>query len=103
MLAADGGVDAGVVLVVEPPEYLAGHYADGGVKWTLTPAVATDETASVRVARELAGCRAEVPVLRETPALPPGWVVLAVLGAAAGGVAVGVVAGYAAGKSAPRE
>lgn len=62
--------------------------ADAGVH-LMPSAVCLDETAAVRVARELATRRAVEPVLRETPVATPGAVVVA--------AAVGVVLGVAGG------
>lgn len=67
--------------------------ADAGVH-LMPSAVCLDETAAVRVARELASRRAVEPVLREAPvATPFALVVVAVVGVAlgtVGGVYVGV-------------
>lgn len=62
---------------------------DAGVVLLLPSAVCLDETAAVRVARELATRRAVEPVLRETPVATPGAVVVA----AAVGVALGLAGG----------
>lgn len=71
---------------------------DAGV-FLLPSAVCLDETAAVRVAKELASRRASEPVLREAPVVTP----VAVIVAAAVGVAAGVALGAWAGVSACRE
>jgi hypothetical protein len=68
---------------------------DAGV--VLMPsAVCLDETASIRVARELASRRAIEPVLRETPAATPAAVIVGVAVGVAAGVALGAWAGVSA-------
>lgn len=79
--------DAGVVL-----EGAASVTTDAGVM-LLPSAVCLDETAAVRVARELAARRAAEPVLRETPPATPGAVLVVGAVAATVGVALGVYAG----------
>lgn len=84
--AADGGApDAGepLGLVLSVPSVDV-PLSDGGVL-IIAPALVLDETAALRVARELARARAEIPALRANPPPLPGWAVgLLLLGFAAG-------------------
>ena len=65
---------------------------DAGIVHILPSAVCLDETASIRVARELASRRAIEPVLRETPAATPTAVIVTAVVTA---VLVGVGTAYA--------
>lgn len=71
---------------------------DAGIVHILPSAVCLDETASIRVARELASRRAIEPVLRETPVTPTTIVVTNAVS-----IALGVVLGAWGGVTACRE
>lgn len=84
--AQDGGIvlDGSAVVTTDAGVYL------------LPSAVCLDETAAVRVAKELASHRAAEPVLREAPTATPVAVIVAVGVGVAAGVALGAWAGVSA-------
>lgn len=74
---------------------------DAGIVHILPSAVCLDETASIRVARELASRRAIEPVLRETPVVPVTPTTIVVTNAVS--IALGVVLGAWGGVTVCRE
>lgn len=94
LAGADAGADAGPELgTVLRVDRVSVDLEDGGVL-ELAPAIVLDETAGLRLARELAADRAEEPILRSTPAQVPGWVVVIIAGAAGLAYAGGIVSGW---------
>lgn len=74
---------------------------DAGIVHILPSAVCLDETASIRVARELTSRRAVEPVLRDTPVVPVTPTTIVVTNAVS--IALGVVLGAWGGVTACRE
>ncbi len=93
LAGADAGADAGPELgTVLRVDRVSVDLEDGGVL-ELAPAIVLDETAGLRLARELAADRVEEPVLRSTPPPTPGWLI----GAFGAGVALGLLGGIVLG------